>query len=533
MENTTRQPTPPGTSQDVARATAAAVGLHVRGRLLGVIAVTSLALPSPPFLSATFSSGSRGLLGGRTLTVVTAMLVLGGAFVILRAAISHDECSRRVDGLCRELESSNTRLKEFSFTDDVTGLYNRRFFATRLEDEVSRYSRFNQPLSVVMLDIDGFKAVNDELGHAAGDETLRIVGNVLQTQSRNIDVVCRYGGDEFAVLLVETGKDGALLYAERIRRQIEAAAFGHGRTITVSLGVACLPEDVGAVPGGHRHRLGLGARRGQARGHEPGRGTGRGRRHREGPARRLGPVSAVADRPSVLIVDDERLIRELLGDVFTAGGYQCRLATNGKEAIEAFQAERPALSVTDIRMPVLDGLGFLKQALTLDPDAAVLVLTGVGDVKTAVELMNGGAYDFIQKPVNPEQLLLTAGRALERRQLVVERRQHQELLERRVTEATSELAATVRHLEESYLVTLEALGSAIDTRDVGTHAHSRRVRGYSLAIARAHGVPESQMPDIEHGVLLHDIGKIGIPDAILLKPGAAHAGGVEGDALAP
>jgi response regulator RpfG family c-di-GMP phosphodiesterase len=230
-------------------------------------------------------------------------------------------------------------------------------------------------------------------------------------------------------------------------------------------------------------------------------------------------VSAIANRPSVLIVDDERMIRELLGDVFTAGGYQCRLASNGVEAIEAFQAERPALSVTDIRMPVLDGLGFLKQARTLDPDAAVLVLTGVGDVQTAVDVLNGGAYDFIQKPVDPEHLLLTAGRALEHRQLVIERRQHQELLERRVTEATSELASTVRHLEETYRVTIEALGSAIDTRDVGTHAHSRRVRGYSLAIARAHGVPESQMPDIEHGVMLHDIGKIGIPDAILLKPG--------------
>jgi diguanylate cyclase (GGDEF)-like protein len=226
----------------------------VRGRLLGVIAVTSISVVA--LLAAAFSSGSAvasasgqtgGLLGGRALTIVTAMLVLGGAFVILRAAISHDDCSRRFDGLHQELESSNARLKEFSFTDDVTGLYNRRFFATRLEDEVSRYSRFNQPLSVVMLDIDGFKAVNDELGHAAGDETLRIVGNVLQRQSRNIDVISRYGGDEFAVLLVETGKDGALLYAERVRRQIEAAGFSHGRSITVSVGVACLPEDVGPV----------------------------------------------------------------------------------------------------------------------------------------------------------------------------------------------------------------------------------------------------------------------------------------------
>jgi response regulator RpfG family c-di-GMP phosphodiesterase len=230
-------------------------------------------------------------------------------------------------------------------------------------------------------------------------------------------------------------------------------------------------------------------------------------------------VSAIADRPGVLIVDDDRMVRDLLGAIFTASGYRCRLATNGMEGIEAFQAEHPALSVTDFRMPVLDGLQFLKQALTLDPDAAVLVLTGVGDVQTAVEVLNSGAYDFIQKPVNPEELLIKAGRALERRQLVIERRQHQELLERRVMEATSELASTVRHLEETYRVTIEALGSAIDTRDVGTHAHSRRVRGYSLAIARAHGMPESQMPDIEHGVMLHDIGKIGIPDAILLKPG--------------
>src|SRR5205823_2619557 len=110
-------------------------------------------------------------------------------------------------------------------------------------------------------------------------------------------------------------------------------------------------------------------------------------------------------------------------------------------------------------------------------------------------------------------------RALERRQLVIERRQHHDLLERRVAEATHELAATVRHLEETYRITLEALGSAIDTRDVGTHAHSRRVRGYSLVIALAHGVGEHELRDIEHGVLLHDIGKIGIPDSILLKAG--------------
>jgi response regulator RpfG family c-di-GMP phosphodiesterase len=143
----------------------------------------------------------------------------------------------------------------------------------------------------------------------------------------------------------------------------------------------------------------------------------------------------------------------------------------------------------------------------------------VGDVRTAVESLTGGAYDFILKPVKPTELLHAAERALAHRRLVIGRREHEALLERRAAEATRELGSTLRQLEDTYRTTLEALGSAIDTRDVGTQAHSRRVRGYSLAIARAHGVPEVALRDLEHGVLLHDIGKIGIPDAILLKPG--------------
>jgi len=101
----------------------------------------------------------------------------------------------------------------------------------------------------------------------------------------------------------------------------------------------------------------------------------------------------------------------------------------------------------------------------------------------------------------------------------MERREYHAMLERRVGEATRDLAAALNELEDTYRATLEALGSALDTRDVGTHAHSRRVVGYSLTLARTHGLPDSQFRDIEHGVLLHDIGKIGIPDGILLKPG--------------
>jgi diguanylate cyclase (GGDEF)-like protein len=155
-----------------------------------------------------------------------------------------NQFAQRLEGAYKELEFTNSRLKEFSFKDDVTGLYNRRFFSIRLEEEVSRFRRFNHPVSIVLLDLDGFKAINDELGHGAGDDTLRIMADILLKYSRGINVISRWGGDEFAVLLVETTKAGARLYADRIRQVLSEYPFATGRRITASFGIAALPEDV-------------------------------------------------------------------------------------------------------------------------------------------------------------------------------------------------------------------------------------------------------------------------------------------------
>src|SRR5260370_12015317 len=121
---------------------------------------------------------------------------------IEQQAADVNEYARRIDSDYKDLESASAQLKEFSFKDEVTGLYKRRFFSIRLEEEVSRYRRFNHPVSVVLLDLDGFKAVNDDLGHGAGDETLRAMADILLKQSRGINVICRYGGGEFAAALV-------------------------------------------------------------------------------------------------------------------------------------------------------------------------------------------------------------------------------------------------------------------------------------------------------------------------------------------
>ena len=221
----------------------------------------------------------------------------------------------------------------------------------------------------------------------------------------------------------------------------------------------------------------------------------------------------------ILIVDDDRQVREVLHQIFVAAGYNCLLANDGREGVEVFKAGRPPLVVTDLKMPGITGIDLLQQVRAVDDDVAVIVLTGAADVKTAINSLKLGAHDFIMKPVNMDELLIATERALERRQLLIERREYHELLERRVVEATRDLASAYRQLKETYHATLEALGSALDTRDVGTEAHSRRVHGYALATAHEHSVPEADLPDLAHGVLLHDIGKIGIPDAILLKPG--------------
>jgi diguanylate cyclase (GGDEF)-like protein len=154
-----------------------------------------------------------------------------------------------LEGLIQALASQaavairNARLEDLSFKDALTGVYNRRYFGVRIEEEAKRHSRFGEPLSLVLLDLDRFKSINDRLGHRAGDDTLREAAQLIVTNSRSFSVVTRYGGDEFAVLLVNTPKAGAIKYAQRIKDVIERHGFQHG-PLTVSVGIAALPEDV-------------------------------------------------------------------------------------------------------------------------------------------------------------------------------------------------------------------------------------------------------------------------------------------------
>jgi putative nucleotidyltransferase with HDIG domain len=221
----------------------------------------------------------------------------------------------------------------------------------------------------------------------------------------------------------------------------------------------------------------------------------------------------------VLIVDDEPLIRDLVTKVVSSLGLQSDTVQNGEEALQRLARTEYEVVLSDITMPVLDGLDLLHQISSRYPEIAVIMITGISDVSSAVDALSTGAYDYITKPFHVLELKGKIQRALERRRLVLENRQYHSHLEGRVRQQTAELREALAATGMAYTQTLEALINALDARERETQKHSKRVSNYTVLMARNFGIPASQLVDIERGSLLHDVGKIGISDNTLLKPG--------------
>jgi putative nucleotidyltransferase with HDIG domain len=222
----------------------------------------------------------------------------------------------------------------------------------------------------------------------------------------------------------------------------------------------------------------------------------------------------------ILVVDDEEAIREIVASMLSTAGYLCKQAGSGMEALAILTSgEQFELMLSDLMMAELDGIGLLERTKEKYPDMPVVMVTAVHDISVALAAIRNGAYDYLLKPFEREQLLNTVSRALENRRLKVENRTYQTNLESLVAARTDQLQAAMANLERSYDITLEALGDALDLKDAETEGHSRRVTAFTIAIAKAMGLPAEQIPMIARGAFLHDIGKMAIPDAILRKPG--------------
>src|SRR5580692_8394179 len=222
----------------------------------------------------------------------------------------------------------------------------------------------------------------------------------------------------------------------------------------------------------------------------------------------------------ILVVDDEDPIREIVCSLLAAANYKTRQASSGLKALAILDTgEEFALLLSGLMMADLDGIGLLERTKEGYPDMPVVMVTAVHDISVALAAIRNGAYDYLLKPFEREQLLATVRRALENRRLKMENRAYQTNLESLVAQRTQQLRTAFVDLERSYDITLEALGDALDLKDSETEGHSKRVTAYTIALARAMGISPVDIKIIARGAFLHDIGKMAIPDEILRKPG--------------
>jgi putative nucleotidyltransferase with HDIG domain len=231
------------------------------------------------------------------------------------------------------------------------------------------------------------------------------------------------------------------------------------------------------------------------------------------------PESTASEPTRLLIVDDDSAVRDVITVLLREEGYACTAVGSADAALVAADEADYPLVISDVRMPGKDGFWLLDRLRDLHPDSAVVMLTAYGDTEAAVECLRNGASDYLLKPPKVTDLIRAIERALGRRRLELARNKYRRSLENRVREKTAELSRTLHDLEATYSQTLWSLVAALDAREHETSDHSQRVVRYTLAIARRLGVTDADLPNVGRGALLHDIGKIGVPDAILLKPG--------------
>ncbi|MEP6913332.1 MAG: HD domain-containing phosphohydrolase [bacterium] len=219
----------------------------------------------------------------------------------------------------------------------------------------------------------------------------------------------------------------------------------------------------------------------------------------------------------ILIVDDEPEITSILFDLFE-DQHDCTTAGSAEEALEQLARKDFELVISDITMPGMNGLDMIPHVHRMRPNTVVVMISGLQTVESAIGALRLGSFDYVMKPFDLRQVEAVVKRALEHQELIVAKQRYEDHLEELVEQRTAELDQALNSLEDAYRSTLRALTAALETRDLETHGHSERVVSYSLRLGREYGLDSQRIKALEFGSLLHDIGKIGVPDSILRKP---------------
>jgi diguanylate cyclase (GGDEF)-like protein len=312
--------------------------------------------------------------------------------------------------------------REQSMRDRLTGCFNHQQCLEALDSELRRAKRSGRPLSIVIFDIDHFKSINDGLGHLRGDEILRAVGAQLTRMLRTTDISCRYGGDEFLVILPDTSLAGAEHVAEGLRREIMtlviATAAEQALTVTASIGVAAAAPgemDVAALikrtdealyraKKAGRNRVGVAIEPVSTSGPEA-----------QDPDPTASPAPAVAGTETILVAEDEPLMQEFIRRTLEPRGYTILSAKNAADAIAALEAHRGPIDLllTDVVMPDRLGPDLAERIRRLRPEIKVLYMSAFNNHPAVSRARLGRDVVFLQKPFTSEALSIKVREALD------------------------------------------------------------------------------------------------------------------------
>jgi diguanylate cyclase (GGDEF)-like protein len=426
--------------------------------------------------------------------------------------------------------SAVTRIREMAAHDSLTRLYNRAYFEEQTEQAWQLARRYNHNMAVAITDLDHFKSVNDTHGHLVGDRILQEFAGILTQVARTSDVVARYGGDEFVVLLPQTDLPSGLTLGNRIRKAVDEHVFCADTLclkLTASVGLATSRDITSSDHASEMLRLAdvalyTAKREGRNRcclwtapqDREAGVQVRENRNQDE-------QKEGTSHTPFLLVVDDDEMILKVLRRILEGAGYRVDTATGSHEAIEKVRQHpgRYDVAITDLTMPGLSGLNLLAALRQTDSFVMTVVMTGYATKENAVACLREGAFDFIEKPVTPSQLLAVMEKVLEHRRLRIENERYRLHLEDMIRQKSAVLLETMEALKSSYDFTLQAFVGLLDVREHNTGQHSNRVRALSHALGKLMSLSRKELDILARGAQLHDIGKISVPDCILLKEG--------------
>jgi len=447
----------------------ASITMRPRTALFSILATAS---------AATAATALLDVPGFWVAPAVRTVVLIGtcAVFAAFCALVSR-ECRARQDSL-QELFRANESLRRAAEEDYLTKLYNRRYFSERLRRELDEARRQGRPVALILADLDDLKAVNDELGHEAGDSAIVRAAAVLAANVRGTDVVARLGGDEFGILLPGASREVAQAIAERVS-QLDAQA---GTPLSLTLGLAVFPHDADTSEGLFR---------------AADQDLYRSKALKKARSA-LAATTELQNRPDtdalVLVAEDDPIALESLQELLTMAGYRTAAASDGSQVVEMVRRLRPDTVLLDVVMPGVDGTTVCSE-IKNDPDlrlTPVVMVTGHSSRDDKLAAISAGADDFIRKPYDKVELL-TRVKALVN---------------------TSRLNERLEDLE----AVLFSLAKAVEARDPYTQGHGRRVGHYAGLLGRAVGLSKDELQALQWGAILHDIGKIGVPDAILQKP---------------